>query len=173
MLAGWGNFYVIVGSAAGALTGLMFVVIALTPAQRRRNARYVLHVFATPTIVHLSSVLLFAAVLSMPKHTTESMAATLMAISLGMLFYMRWIISRARRQDVYTPDLEDRVWHFLLPAVAYVGLFAAGITAWWAPGGALYVVGASILLLLFVGIHNAWDSAVWSVLYTPDAEQTE
>ena len=28
-LKGWGEFYVIVGAAAAALTGLMFVVIAL------------------------------------------------------------------------------------------------------------------------------------------------
>ena len=30
---GWENFYVIVGSSAAALTGLMFVVITLTARQ--------------------------------------------------------------------------------------------------------------------------------------------
>ena len=35
LLAGWANFYVIVGSSAGALTGLTFVVIALIRDTRR------------------------------------------------------------------------------------------------------------------------------------------
>jgi hypothetical protein len=37
VLSGWGNFYVIVGSAAGALIGLQFVVMTLIadrPPQR-------------------------------------------------------------------------------------------------------------------------------------------
>jgi hypothetical protein len=29
------------------------------------------------------------------------------------------------------------------------------------PGPALDVVAAAALLLLFIGIHNAWDAAVW------------
>ena len=37
LLTGWENFYVIVGSSAGGLTGLTFVVIALVrDAQRVR-----------------------------------------------------------------------------------------------------------------------------------------
>jgi hypothetical protein len=52
-LSGWENFYVIVGSSAGALIGLQFVVIALIAdmpivrGQAQAGAA-----FATPTIVH-------------------------------------------------------------------------------------------------------------------------
>ena len=34
VLEGWKNFYVIVGSSAGALIGLQFVVITLIPQSR-------------------------------------------------------------------------------------------------------------------------------------------
>jgi hypothetical protein len=68
-LAGWANFFVIVGSAAGALIGLQFVVITLVatmphaPGQEQAGGAY-----ATPTIVHFGSVLLLSAVLSAPWH---------------------------------------------------------------------------------------------------------
>jgi hypothetical protein len=55
-LAGWDNFYVIVGSAAAGLTGLTFVVIALI--RDARNVRPTgLRAFVTPTIVHFGGVL--------------------------------------------------------------------------------------------------------------------
>jgi hypothetical protein len=30
-------------------------------------------------------------------------------------------------------------------------------------GGALFGVGAAVLLLLFIGIHNAWDAVTYHV----------
>jgi len=57
VLAAWENFYVIVGSSAGALIGLQFVVMTLicdTPiAQGLTQAGVAL---ATPTIVHFGAV---------------------------------------------------------------------------------------------------------------------
>jgi uncharacterized membrane protein len=63
---GWENFYVIVGSAAGALIGLQFVVVTLiadTPSLRTAEAGAA---FATPTIVHFGATLLLSAVASVP-----------------------------------------------------------------------------------------------------------
>jgi len=62
--AEWESFYVIVGSSAGALIGLQFVVMALvaemprTPGQAQAG-----HAFATPTIVHFGTVLLISSIL--------------------------------------------------------------------------------------------------------------
>ncbi len=53
-LSGWENFYVIVGSSAGALIGLQFVVITLiADFPVVRDAERAGSAFATPTIVHL------------------------------------------------------------------------------------------------------------------------
>ncbi|HEX9500549.1 MAG TPA: hypothetical protein VGA10_02735, partial [Thermoanaerobaculia bacterium] len=68
-LSGWDNFYVIVGSSAAALTGLQFVVIALTSEIRSAASTSTLGAFATPTIVHFCAVLLIAAVITTPGHT--------------------------------------------------------------------------------------------------------
>jgi len=62
------------------------------------------------------------------------------------------------------PPLTEWVWHACLPLVAYTCLPAAGVTTWWHPAPALYVVAAAALLLLFIGIHNAWDAALWMAI---------
>jgi hypothetical protein len=38
---------------------------------------------------------------------------------------------------------------------------------------ALYGVAGTSLLLLFIGIHNAWDIAVWMTLSKPGEKKSE
>src|SRR5258708_30877634 len=67
-LATWQNFYVIIGTAAATLTGLMFVVITLIVQLRVQvsSPRSGIAVFSTPNVVHFDTALLVAAVLSAP-----------------------------------------------------------------------------------------------------------
>ncbi|MGZ4143103.1 MAG: hypothetical protein ACXVQY_11385 [Actinomycetota bacterium] len=161
-LAGWSNFYVIVGSSAGALTGLMFVVIALT-RELQSATSHGRRAFATPTIVHFTTVLSLAGVLSMPGLARGAMGAILMMAGVGLLAYVGLIFRHGRRPGGYEPDLEDLMFHFILPAVAYATILVAGASSWAAPSTSLYLVAGSMLGLLIIGIHNAWDSAVWMV----------
>ena len=70
--AEWETFYVIIGSSAAALTGLQFVVIALSAEQKVLNSTGP-EAFATPTIVHFCSVLIIAAILSVPRQTPATL----------------------------------------------------------------------------------------------------
>ena len=66
-LAGWENFYVIVGSSAGALIGLQFVVITLIAAMPiGRGTAQAGAAFSTPNVVHFGAVLLLAGIVSTP-----------------------------------------------------------------------------------------------------------
>jgi hypothetical protein len=163
-LADWGNFNVIVGSSAGALTGLMFVVIALSQEMRSPGIPRVMRSFATPTIVHFTAVLSLAAVRSMPGLSRAMMGATLLTISALLFGYVLWIFRQARKQDTYAPDVEDWIWHFCLPGLAYASILVGGALEWSSPEASHYVIGVSMLVLLIIGIHNAWDSAVWTII---------
>jgi hypothetical protein len=161
----WVNFYVIIGSSAAALTGLMFVVIALMAGSGRmpEGAGETFPAFATPTIVHFCAVLLLAALMTTPRHTANTLSLTVTAAALAGLVYVGWVTQVARRQRFYSPEAEDWIWHCILPVIAYASLFISGVLLAGRPVGALYGVGATALLLLFIGIHNAWDSAVWMI----------
>jgi hypothetical protein len=160
-LADWANFYVIVGSSAGALTGLQFVVIALITEAEAARSMLEIRAFGTPTIVHFCVVLLISAIASAPWHTV-SQAGTCLGLcgAAGMAYSLR-VISHARKQTGYAPDAEDWFWYSVLPVVVYAMLLAGAILLVWRPAGALFVVAAAAVTLLFNGIHNAWDTVTF------------
>jgi len=167
LLAHWDNFYVIIGSSAAALTGLQFVVIALSSEVRTTTSTQALSAFGTPTIVHFCAVLLIAAVITTPDQTTMTLTACLVAIGVAGVIYAAFVTFKARQQRGYRPVLEDWIWHAALPLVAYTWLFFAGTFVLRSPAGALYCVAGCALMLLFIGIHNAWDAAVWMTTSKP------
>jgi len=161
-LAAWQTFYTIVGSSAGALTGLQFVVVALTaqsPLVRRSEGA--LLAYGTPTIVHFCAVLLAAAILSMPWSSLVSAGVALTLCGAAGIGYTAIVIVRAGRQSEYEPVLEDWLWHALFPAIGYVSQLVAGVTLPGRPATALFIMAVAALLLIFTGIHNAWDAAAY------------
>jgi hypothetical protein len=159
-LAGWDSFYVIIGSSAAALTGLQFVVIALSSERGAASVASV-RAFGTPTIVHFGAVLLLAAILTTPGHTVATLSFCLGVCGAVGVGFTRWVVIQTRRQKEYTPLPEDWQWHVIWPAVAYGGIAAGAAALWWRPATALVVVGAGAVFLLYIGIHNAWDAAIW------------
>jgi hypothetical protein len=68
-----------------------------------------------------------------------------------------------RAQAAYRPQFEDWLFHVLLPFAAYLMLAASAYAARFRLCEALFGVGAAALLLLFSGIHNAWDAVTYHV----------
>jgi len=83
---------------------------------------------------------------------------------IGLQFVVMTLV--ARRQTAYRPDAEDWIAHVLLPVVGYVALLVAAVFASAHPEEALFGVAGGVLLILFVGIHNAWDAIIWHVAVT-------
>lgn len=159
--APWANFYVIVGGAAAALTGLQFVVIVLGAELSKVASEHTASVFGTPNIVHFSAALLNSAILSAPWKRPASAATAIALFASAGLIYTLLVLRRARVEKDYVPVGEDWVWHVILPMLSYALLLVSGIFIARAPGPALFGVGAVSLLLLFIGIHNAWDSVLY------------
>jgi len=162
-LSEWDSFYVIVGSAAGALVGLQFVVMTLIAERPPVRSPEVGSAFATPTVVHFSSVLLLSAVVRAPWRAISLVAVLWGLLGLAGAAYSVLVAWRARRQTYYRLVLEDWSFHVLLPLVAYATLALSALAAPLHVRGALFGVGAAALLLLFSGIHNAWDAVAYFV----------
>jgi len=162
-LSTWQNFYVIIGSAAAALTGLLFVVATLIAQVRVRvsSPSEAFATFNTPNIVHFRSALLVAAILSAPWQALWNAGLLLGLSGLGGMIYVVIVLRRARRQTDYQPVLEDWLWHTVFPLVSYTALLVAAILLPGHPAPALFVIAAGTVLLLFIGIHNAWDNVVY------------
>jgi len=157
----WESFYVIVGSSAAALTGLQFVVIVLSTEVNAQANVHTTSAFGTPTIVHFCAALLVSALLSAPWHSIAGPAMAIAAFGVTGIAYTLTVVRHARRQTAYAPVLEDWIWHTVIPFITYTALLTSGILMQRDAEHALFVVGGSALLLLFVGIHNAWDSVTY------------
>lgn len=89
-------------------------------------------------------------------------------IGAGGVIYALIVARRMLRQTVYTPVFEDWLFHAALPLLAYGILALAAILAQSHTREALFGVGAATLLMLFIGIHNAWDSVSFHVFARRD-----
>ena len=159
LLSSWQNFYMIAGTAAATLTGLMFVATTLIAGMDTHvpTANAGISAFNTPTVVHFGVVLLLAGILSAPWQTFSSLSFLLGLLGLGMVFYSIIVMRRMRRVPHYQSTLEDWLWYLVFPLLASTLLIVAAFVLPKSPSPALYIVGSAIMLLLLVGIRNAWD----------------
>jgi hypothetical protein len=163
-LTGWDSFYVIVGSAAGALIGLQFIVLTLIAERPPQRVVEGTAAFTTPTVVHFGSVFFMSALLLAPWHAITPVAVLWGLLGVGGACYTGIVVRRMRSQSVYQPEFEDWAFHALLPFIAYAGLTATAFVVTTHIREGLFGVGAVALLLLFCGIHNAWDAVSYFVL---------
>jgi hypothetical protein len=160
-LARWANFYVIVGSSAGALTGLQFVVIALIAQSGGATSRREIRAFGTPTVVHFCAALVISVVMNIPWLAVSHLGVCLATVAIVGMIYSLTVIVHARKQTGYQPDAEDWFWYAALPVLAYVVLGVAAISAWLPAEWSLFLIAAMSVLFLFMGIRNSWDTVTY------------
>ena|SRR5579872_6398610 len=166
-LTDWQSFYVLLGSSAAALIGLTFVVITISAERDNIPGSAIarlagLRVFITPTAVHFGSALWLSALLLVPGQVAVVLEALLATTGVAGLLYCATLLRRMLFASFgYKPFVSDLVWNAALPVIAYLALSAAGFLFPHRPTVSLYVTGGAVVLLLFIGIHNAWDVVVW------------
>jgi hypothetical protein len=172
-ISAWENFYVIVGSSAGALTGLQFVVMTLISEGRVSGSMHEIRAFGTPTIVHFCSSLLISAILSSPWHALSSAGIALAICGVGGVVYALLVVRHARRQTGYQPDTADLVWYIASPVVLYSAWAISAIFIAREHASALFAIAAVALLLLFLGIRNSWDTVTYVALKHRENQKKE
>jgi hypothetical protein len=161
--ANWQNFYVIVGSCAGALTGLQFVVLTLMAQARATASWREIRAFGTPTVVHFCTALLVSSLMTAPWRSATNCGVCLgIFAALGAIYSINTFWHA--RKATYNPDFEDWVWYCTVPVLAHFGLIAAGVGLSWNPEWSVWGVAADTLLFLLLGIRNAWDTVTYVVV---------
>ena len=158
LLTPWSSFYVMAGSSAAALTGLMFVVITLVHGtERLRRNPDGISTFSTPTVMHFCAALFVSAALNAPWRSMTQVTVLLGLAGLYGVVYVVRVTFQAKRLTAYTPDREDWMWYAFAPFVAYGAIFAGAVALLTAPVTALFALAGGVVLLIFIGIRNAWD----------------
>ena len=173
LLSDWQNFYMIMGTAAATLTGLMFVVTTLIAGidTHVSTLNAAVSAYNTPIVAHFGTVLLLAGILSAPWQTFSSLSLLLGLLGLGMVFYSIIVLWRMWRVPHYQSTLEDWSWYMAFPLIANTLLIVAAFVLPKNPSSALYLVGSAMMLLLLVGIRNAWDMVTFLAVERAHSEK--
>lgn len=155
-IAGWHDFQLLIGTAGATLMGLTFVAVSLAPEVIADRTSTVVRAFTTPIVAFFATVLIVALILLVPQLTPQIMGVPFAVIGISGFIYVltTGVHSQWRTLEL---GIDDWIWYLGLPLVAYGAMLAGGISLWFAPLRATYAVAAAMLLLLVVGIRNAWD----------------
>ena len=158
LLVSWQNFYVMVGSSAGALIGLQFVVITLIGGSRKRTSMETVNAFGTPIVVQFGGALTICGIMVAPWPSVHTISIALALCGVAGLGYATVVLRRARHQTQYRPIAEDWFWYVMSPFVTYAAIAIAAVLVWVSTAAGLFVAAGATLSLLLIGSRNAWDT---------------
>jgi len=162
--AEWHDFFVLLGTAAGTLVGLLFVAATVSSGVFSLERRAPLRVFLSATVVHFSSVLAVSLIMLLPLTSWLLLGLIVLTCALVGLGYSGLAVRDSVRDGLITNiDWEDRTWYGLLPFLAYFTELIAGVVLACGAAAGCGVLAVSAGLLLLAGIHNAWDITVWII----------
>ena len=173
MFEGWDNYFVLTGTAAGGLIGLLFVVITLTSGLDRSRALRASGIYMTPNVVHFAVTLVASALVLAPRMSMHVDALILAGAALaGLSNAIRTchgIVGFARESGA-TPHWSDMPLYGLAPGVLYMLLLSDAGAIWVGAAFAPFLLAALLMILMLLAIRNAWDLITWIAPGVPESE---
>jgi len=160
MFEHWGEFFLLAGSAAAVLIGLIFVVISLMQDRSRSTVLAGAKLYMGPIVLGVSFALVLSAAALTPGIDRSSFAAVAAIVAAWGLVrgLMSTVGIRKLGKDVHWTDL----WFYgVLPSALYLALGLDALAfaqAWPCAHYGLAVVTTALLLL---AIRNEWDLITW------------
>jgi hypothetical protein len=159
MFEGWSEFYLLVGTAASVLIGLIFVVISLMQDRSRSTVLVGSKLYMGPIVLGVSFVIVLSAAALTPGITRCAMAAITGVVALwGLTRGIMSIIGIRAINEVHWTD----VWFYgVFPSLVYAAFGLVALGFWWGCPQAANLLAAAITLGLLLGIRNEWDLITW------------
>jgi hypothetical protein len=162
----WQNFYVLAGTAAATLTGLMFVAVTFGASLVTRESATAARAFIDPIYMHFAQVLLTSCLLTIPTLDRHVLGGVLLIAALARLAGLVWIFRRYLEAHRNSRDLDVSDWlsAILGPLLCHLLLGASGVGLLLGYAPALTGLAIVNLALLFLGVYGAWELVVWMAL---------
>jgi len=155
----WGEFYLLVGSAAAVLIGLIFVVISLMQDRSRSTVLIGSRLYMGPIVLGVSFVLVLSAAALAPGIDNRQFAAVTAVVALwGLARAIMSSIGIARLKEVHWTDF----WFYgAAPTGIYLALAAIAVAFWQDCECSRVGVAVVITAMLLLAIRNEWDLITW------------
>lgn len=167
----WQNFYLLTGTAAATLIGLLFVGVSISVGVNLMMKRVgeAIETFVTPILISYAQVFLISCLGVIPFQAPLIPGAILLALGSINTIRAIWIAWRILALHHDEMGRNHWIWHFLMPFLA--GLLLVGTALVMLKGDMLALAGLAIttLLCLAIGLRNSWVLTLWLILQrTPE-----
>jgi hypothetical protein len=159
-LEAWHEFYLLIGTAGVTLTGLLFVVVSLGPRVVADHQATGVRAFISPNAVYFTTALVVSAVLMVPHLPALAIGVFLCVGAVASLGYLAYTKVHQRWRHGKLPFL-DWIWFVGLPIAGYGLLLLSGMGFLLQAALSIHGVAMALILLLVIGIRNAWDLVIW------------
>jgi hypothetical protein len=155
----WGEFYLLAGSAAAVLVGLIFIVITLMGDRSRSSVLAGSRLYMGPIVLGVSFVLALGAAALTPGLGRAGFSAICGIVALwGLARGVISILGIRRLTEVHWTD----VWFYgVMPSALYLSLGVVAVAFWKGWPYAHYGVAAVVIAVLLLAIRNEWDLITW------------
>jgi len=154
---GWHDYYHVIGDAAAALMGLLFVSLSLNVKVITHKANADLRMLAAQTFVSFICLIMFAVLFLIPDQGPLGLGLPMLGIDLTVLCATAQQFWKARRK-------QSRFWRrghlalrFAIPAICFVTVLIVAVTVLLGRTGGLYWFVPVTMLLIWDASLNAWD----------------
>jgi hypothetical protein len=156
-IEGWHDFYMMVGTAAATLIGLLFVSLSLNVDVITREANADLRVLATQTFMSFLNVTMLAVLFLIPNQVPLGLGLPLLGTSGFALYETVRRFLKTRRARPHGWGKGGMARRFVVHTVCFLALLvvAASVLLGWT--GSLYWLVPVMLLLIVAASRNAWD----------------
>jgi len=164
MFREWSEFYLLAGSAAAVLIGLVFVVVTLMQDRPRSSVLNGSKLYMGPVVLHMSFVLVLSGAALVPNINGRQFATIAWIVALwGFARGIYSILGLARlrgpdNSEVHWTDL----WYYgVIPSALYVAMAVVAIGFWMGSAWAADSVAAVITGLILLSIRDEYDLVTW------------
>jgi hypothetical protein len=161
MFERWDEFYLLAGSAAAVLIGLIFVVMTLMQDRPRSSVLAGSKLYMGPVVLQVSFVLVLSAAALVPGIGECAFAVTCAAVAIWG--GTRGVMSAIGIAAIKDPEVHwtDKWFYGVFPTVVYSVLAVMAWAFWSGRPWAAVGVAATITALLLLSIRNEWDLVTW------------
>ncbi|MFL5783507.1 MAG: hypothetical protein ACJ76H_02785 [Bacteriovoracaceae bacterium] len=158
----WNEFFILVGTGAATLVGLMFIALTFGSRLVTKETVDAAKAFLTPIINHFTQTFLISCAALIPSPTSVLPGVVCLLTSSVRLVLLRHAYKNLKR-PVHSEDIDQSDWlqTLYLPLIIHISLVITSIGLMNSLPWSMYALAVILLSLLTLGIINAWEMLMW------------
>ena len=148
----WQDFFVMVGTGAAALTGLVFVAMSLNVAAIKGDTAH--RYRASGSLTGLASVFMLSGLVLMGGQHHQAAGAEVLIVAAGTAAFFAWRFLRTRR--FRRDDTALGVYRSLGSTICYLVEMAGAMLLIGGDSFGLYLIAVGIMVSFYFMISGAW-----------------